>query len=59
MPFGDTAFDAVLFHTCLCHVPGAEKAVAEAFRMRPGGKIAVFDGDYATTTFAIGENDPL
>ena len=60
MPFEDGSFDAVVFHTCLCHVPEAERAVAEAHRvLRSGGRVAVFDGDYSTTTFAIGQHDPL
>lgn len=60
VPFDDASFDAVIFHTCLCHVPHAERAVAEAYRvLRPGGKLAVFDGDYATTSFSIGRHDPL
>jgi ubiquinone/menaquinone biosynthesis C-methylase UbiE len=60
MPFEDAFFDAVVFHTCLCHVPNVEEAVTEAFRvLRPGGKIAVFDGDYTTTTFSLGPHDPL
>jgi hypothetical protein len=34
--------------------------VAEVFRvLRPGGALAVFDGDYATITLATGEHDPL
>ena len=34
--------------------------MAEAFRvLRPGGWLAAFDGDYATTTVAIGDFDPL
>ena len=60
LPFENGSFDVVVFHTCLCHVPGAESALAEAHRvLRPGGKLAVFDGDYASTTFAIGDHDPL
>jgi SAM-dependent methyltransferase len=60
LPYPDAEFDLVVFHTVLCHVPGAEAPLAEAFRvLRPGGQVAVFDGDYATTTVAIGDTDPL
>jgi ubiquinone/menaquinone biosynthesis C-methylase UbiE len=60
LPFDAGTFDFVLFHTALCHIPGPEGALSEAFRvLHPGGKIAVFDGDYVTTTVAIGERDPL
>ena len=53
-------FDTVLIHTTLCHVPEPERLVAEAFRvLRPGGTLAVFDGDYATATVAKGDYDPL
>jgi SAM-dependent methyltransferase len=51
---------AVLFHTSLCHIPNPELALAEALRvLRPGGLLAIFDGDYATTSVAIGNFDPL
>jgi SAM-dependent methyltransferase len=56
----DAAFDAVVLHTVLSHVPEPERVLAEAFRvLRAGGRLAVFDGDYATITFATGEHDPL
>jgi ubiquinone/menaquinone biosynthesis C-methylase UbiE len=60
LAFDDGSFDVALAHTCLTHVPGAEQALAELFRvLRPGGWLAVFDGDYATTTAATGDFDPL
>jgi SAM-dependent methyltransferase len=60
LPYADAEFDLAVFHTVLCHVPGVEAPLAEAFRvLRAGGQIAVFDGDYATTTVAIGDTDPL
>jgi ubiquinone/menaquinone biosynthesis C-methylase UbiE len=60
LPLDDSSFDVVVFHTTLCHVPEPEGALAEALRvLRPGGWLAVFDGDYATTTCALGAIDPL
>jgi len=54
------SFDTVLFHTALCHIPKPEKALAEALRvLRPGGSLAIFDGDYASTSVATGNFDPL
>src|SRR4029453_106353 len=58
--FGDGDFDVVVCHTVLCHVPEPERVLAEAFRvLRPGGTLAACDGDYATTTVALAEGDPL
>jgi ubiquinone/menaquinone biosynthesis C-methylase UbiE len=60
LPFAAVSFDVIVLHTTLCHIPGPERVLAEAFRVcRSGGQLAVFDGDYATTTVAIGERDPL
>jgi len=53
-------FDVVVMHTVLSHVPGPERTLAEAYRvLSPGGWLSIFDGDYATTTVAIAEHDPL
>lgn len=60
LPFDDETFDVVVFDSTLSHVPGPERAVEEAFRvLRPSGRLAVFDGDYATATVALGDRDPL
>jgi SAM-dependent methyltransferase len=60
LPLEDGSFDVVVFHTTLCHVPGPERALTEASRaLREGGQVAIFDGDYATTTCASGNLDPL
>jgi SAM-dependent methyltransferase len=60
LPLEDASVDLVVLHTTLCHIPGPERALAEASRvLRPGGRLAVFDGDYATVTMATGPFDPL
>lgn len=56
----DESFDLVIFYTTLSHVPSPELALAEACRvLRPGGTLAIFDGDYTTATVATSEFDPL
>jgi len=60
LPFDEACFDLVVFHTSLCHIPTPETALEEAKRvLRPGGLLAIFDGDYASATVALDEHDPL
>jgi arsenite methyltransferase len=56
----DASFDVVVAHTVFSHLADPAGALAEACRvLRPGGTLAVFDGDYATNTVALYEGDPL
>ncbi len=58
--FESETFDLVLMHTLLCHVPGPEDVVQEAFRLlKPGSVLAICDGDYSTATAQIADFDPL
>lgn len=44
LPFGDAAFDTVLFHQVLHYAQAPETVLAEAARVtRPGGQVAVVD----------------
>ena len=53
MPFDDGEFDIVTLHTLISHVDDPLRVLREARRVvRPGGTVAVFDGDYASLTFA-------
>lgn len=60
LPFPNGSFDVVVLDSTLSHVPDAEQAVSEAARvLRPQAQLAVFDGNYSTTTVALGRHDPL
>jgi SAM-dependent methyltransferase len=60
LPFPDQTFELVTCDSVLSHIPDPERAIAEALRvLAPGGCLAIFDGDYATATVALGDNDPL
>ena len=52
----DASFDAVVAHTLLSHVDDPLAVLSEARRVaRPGALIGVFDGDYASVTFEVGD----
>jgi SAM-dependent methyltransferase len=54
----DGRFDAVVAHTLVSHVQEALTVIKEAGRVvKSGGLIAIFDGDYASMTFAL--DDPV
>ena len=52
-PYGDDEFDIITLHTLISHVEDPLQVLREARRLvRPGGTVAIFDGDYASLTFA-------
>jgi ubiquinone/menaquinone biosynthesis C-methylase UbiE len=57
LPFPAASFDVAVAHTLISHVRDPLAVLTEAARVvRPGGFVAVFDGDYASLTF--GCSDP-
>jgi ubiquinone/menaquinone biosynthesis C-methylase UbiE len=50
------SFDAVIAHTLFSHLDEPAKVLAEMRRvLRPDGVIGIFDGDYASLTFELGD----
>ncbi len=53
----DAEFDAVVAHTLFSHLDDPRGVLTEIVRVvKPGGKVGIFDGDYASLTFAT--DDP-
>lgn len=53
LDFDDASFDIALLHTLISHVDHPLGVLKEARRvLKPGGTVAIFDGDYASLTFA-------
>lgn len=49
----DASFDAVVAHTLFSHVDDPRGVLSEMVRVvKPGGTVGIFDGDYASLTFA-------
>lgn len=56
-PYDDDEFDIVTLHTLISHVDDPQRVLREARRVvRPGGTVAVFDGDYASLTFGYSDH---
>jgi ubiquinone/menaquinone biosynthesis C-methylase UbiE len=57
LDFAAASFDAAVANTLISHVRDPLAVLGEAARVtRPGGPVAIFDGDYASLTF--GSSDP-
>lgn len=58
LEFPPATFDAVIAHTVISHVTEPATVVREMARVvRPGGTVAIFDGDYASLTYAFPDHD--
>ena len=54
LSLGDRRFDAVVAHTLISHAADPAAVLAEARKaLKPRGRLVVFDGDYASLTFAF------
>lgn len=54
LEFPPATFDAVIAHTVISHVTEPAAVLREMARVvRPGGTVAIFDGDYASMTYAF------
>jgi ubiquinone/menaquinone biosynthesis C-methylase UbiE len=52
------SFDAAIAHTLVSHVREPATVLAETARVvRPGGNVAIFDGDYASLTFGCSDEE--
>lgn len=58
LDFPQATFDAVIAHTLISHVTDPSMVIREIARVvRPGGTVAIFDGDYASLTYAFPDHD--
>lgn len=58
LDFPDASFDAVFAHTLISHVTDPVAVLREMVRVvRPGGIVAIFDGDYASLTYGLADHE--
>jgi len=58
LDFPAATFDAVIAHTLISHVSEPTAVLSEMARVvRPGGTVVVFDGDYASMTYAFPDHE--
>lgn len=58
LDFPPATFDAVIAHTLISHVTEPTTVLREMARVvRPGGTVAIFDGDYASLTYAFPDHE--
>jgi len=58
LEFPSSMFDAVIANTLISHVTDPAKVLSEMARVvRPGGTVAIFDGDYASLTYGFTDHD--
>ncbi len=58
LDFPSATFDAVIAHTLISHVTDPSEVIREMARVvRPGGTVAIFDGDYASLTYAFPDHE--
>lgn len=58
LDFPDCAFEAVFAHTLISHVTDPAAVLREMARvLRPGGTLAIFDGDYASMTYGYPDHE--
>jgi SAM-dependent methyltransferase len=58
LDFPDGMFDAAIAHTLISHVTEPTAVLREMARVvRPGGTVVIFDGDYASLTYAFPDHE--
>jgi len=58
LDYSPATFDAVIAHTLISHVTEPTMVLREMARVvRPGGTVVIFDGDYASLTYACPDHD--